>query len=233
MYFILTAKSLLWATLSVVSTITLFTAIYSPKWLIGPTDYNCVSSKSLSTETNNTVDSPYYEVRCRPSVGIYYRCKKINGNQHCGSFAVEGLATDSTMFPFVWKVGLVLMSSGVFVSFLMAVLAVVSFCKQSISKKSVFGIAGSGQGLAVLLYLIGVICFAAGWGSERVVMLCGTQSVPFVSADCTNGSGLYTAAFGIVLTFATAMLSGPADRATSSDKVALQLEQGENIVFLL
>jgi len=47
------------------------------------------------------------------------------------------------------------------------------------------------------------------------------------------GSGLYTAAFGIVLTFATAMLSGPADRATSSDKVALQLEQGENIVFLL
>ncbi|XP_015380069.1 PREDICTED: lipoma HMGIC fusion partner-like 2 protein [Diuraphis noxia] len=87
--------------------------------------------------------------------------------------------------------------------------------------------------LSVLLYLIGVICFAAGWGSERVVLLCGTQSVPFVSADCTNGSGLYTAAFGIVLTFATAMLSGPADRATSSDKVALQLEQGENIVFLL
>lgn len=41
--------------------------------------------------------------------------------------------------------------------------------------------------LLVLLYLIGVICFAAGWGSERVVVLCGTQSVPFVSADCTNG----------------------------------------------
>jgi hypothetical protein len=47
------------------------------------------------------------------------------------------------------------------------------------------------------------------------------------------GSGLYTAAFGVFLTFATAMLSGPADRATSSDKVALQLEQGENVVFLL
>ncbi|CAH1709506.1 unnamed protein product [Aphis gossypii] len=144
MYFILTAKSLLWVTLSIVSTITLFTAIYSPKWLIGPTDYNCLSSKLLSAETNNTVDSPYYEVRCRPSVGIYYRCKKINGNQHCGSFAVEGLSTDSAMFPFVWKIGLVLMSAGVFVSFLMSALAVVSFCKQSISKKSVFGIAGSG-----------------------------------------------------------------------------------------
>lgn len=48
MYFILTAKSLLWVTLSVVSTITLFTAIYSPKWLIGPTDYNCLSAKSLN-----------------------------------------------------------------------------------------------------------------------------------------------------------------------------------------
>jgi len=53
MYFILTAKSLLWVTLSVVSTITLFTAIYSPKWLVGPTDYNCTSSKSLSTESKS------------------------------------------------------------------------------------------------------------------------------------------------------------------------------------
>jgi len=97
---------------------------------------------------NNTLDSPYYEVRCRPSVGIYYRCKKINGHQHCGSFAVEGLSTDSLMFPFVWKIGLVLMSTGVFVSFLMSAMAVGSFCKQSIRKKSVFGIAGSGQGLA-------------------------------------------------------------------------------------
>lgn len=39
-----------------------------------------------------------------------------------------------------------------------------------------------------LLYLIGVICFAAGWGSERVAMLCGTQSEPFVSADCSTGT---------------------------------------------
>lgn len=38
-----------------------------------------------------------------------------------------------------------------------------------------------------LLYLMGVICFAAGWGSERVVMLCGTQAEPFVSADCMTG----------------------------------------------
>lgn len=53
MYFILTAKSLLWVTLSVVSTITLFTAIYSPKWLIGPTDYSCVSSKPPSTESKS------------------------------------------------------------------------------------------------------------------------------------------------------------------------------------
>ncbi|XP_025424994.1 LHFPL tetraspan subfamily member 2 protein [Sipha flava] len=233
MYFILTAKSLLWVTLSVLSTITMFMAIYSPKWLVGSVDYKCNSpNKLVLQDTNNNTD-PQFTATCRPSEGVYYRCTRINGNQHCGSFAVEGLSTDSSMFPTAWKIAVVLMSAGVFVSFLMSVMAVSSFCKQAIRKKSMFGVAGSGQGLAGLLYLIGVICFAAGWGSERIVRLCGAQSEPFVSADCTTGSGLYTAAFGVFLTFATAMLSGPADRATSSDKVALQLEQGENVVFLL
>lgn len=41
-----------------------------------------------------------------------------------------------------------------------------------------------------LLYLMGMICFAAGWGSERMVMLCGNQAEPFVSADCTTGTKL-------------------------------------------
>lgn len=101
----------------------------------------------FSTSADNNTDS-YYDVRCRPSVGIYYRCKKVNGNQHCGSFAVEGLSTDPSMFPTVWKVALVLMSTGIFINFLMSVMAVGSFCKQAIRKKSVFGVAGSGQGLA-------------------------------------------------------------------------------------
>lgn len=38
-----------------------------------------------------------------------------------------------------------------------------------------------------LLYMIGVIGFAAGWGAKRVMDLCGTQSDPFVSADCQTG----------------------------------------------
>lgn len=91
---------------------------------------------------------------CRPSVGIYYRCKKVNGNHHCGSFAVEGLATDPAMFPTAWKIAMVLMSVGIFISFLMSVMAVGSFCKQAIRKKSVFGVAGSGQGLAGKIFLL-------------------------------------------------------------------------------
>lgn len=104
----------------------------------------------LSTVTaveNNNTDS-FYDVRCYPSVGIYYRCTKINNNQHCGSFVDQGLATDPARFPIPWKIALVLMSTGVFINFLMAIMAVGSFCKQSICKKSVFGVAGSGQGFA-------------------------------------------------------------------------------------
>lgn len=89
-----------------------------------------------------------FDVRCRPSLGIFSRCKKINGIQHCGSFAVEGLATDSDMFPIPWKIAIVLMFSGILISIIMSIMAVCSFCKQSIRRKSIFGLAGSGQGLS-------------------------------------------------------------------------------------
>lgn len=102
---------------------------------------------SVAAAENNNTES-YYEVRCHPSVGIYYRCTKIGSVQHCGSFVDRGLATDPSRFPIAWKIAVVLMSAGIFINFLMAVMAVGSFCKQSIRKKSVFGVAGSGQGLA-------------------------------------------------------------------------------------
>ncbi|XP_050548532.1 uncharacterized protein LOC126910215, partial [Daktulosphaira vitifoliae] len=130
--------------LSLISTCTLFTAIYSPQWLVGPTEYECLLP-NLIKQINQTES---FDVRCRPSLGIFSRCKKINGIQHCGSFAVEGLATDSNMFPTPWKIAIVLMFSGIFISFIMSIMAVCSFCKQSIRRKSMFGLAGSGQGLS-------------------------------------------------------------------------------------
>lgn len=104
-------------------------------------------STVAANNTSNITD-PHYKVTCRPSEGVYYRCKQSRGYQHCGSFAVEGFSTDSSMFPTAWKVAVVFMSAGVFVSFLMSAMAVSSFCKQAIRKKSMFGLAGSGQGLA-------------------------------------------------------------------------------------
>lgn len=39
-----------------------------------------------------------------PSVGIFNRCTRIKGHSNCAVFAMDGLATDSAVFPTFWKV---------------------------------------------------------------------------------------------------------------------------------
>lgn len=39
-----------------------------------------------------------------PSVGIFNRCTRIRGQSNCAVFAMDGLATDSVVFPTMWKV---------------------------------------------------------------------------------------------------------------------------------
>lgn len=39
-----------------------------------------------------------------PSVGIFNRCTRIKGQSNCAVFAMDGLATDSVVFPSMWKV---------------------------------------------------------------------------------------------------------------------------------
>lgn len=40
---------------------------------------------------------------------------------------------------------------------------------------------------AGLFYIMGLVLYAAGWGSPRVVKLCGRDAGPFTVGDCTFG----------------------------------------------
>ncbi|XP_054263198.1 LHFPL tetraspan subfamily member 2a protein-like [Macrosteles quadrilineatus] len=212
---IITALSLVWVLLTITSTLAVFSAILTPKWLMGPIP--------LEVENGTIV----------PSVGIFNRCTRIKHQNNCAVFAMDGLATDSGVFPSLWKLSLVLFVLGLVVMVLSTMAAIISCCVQSINRKSIFTITGTVQATAGLFYIMGLVLYAAGWGSPRVVKLCGRDAGPFTVGDCTFGWAMYTGLVGTCLTFLTACLSVCAEKTTSSDKVSRKVERGQTLVCLL
>ncbi|OXU25736.1 hypothetical protein TSAR_012405 [Trichomalopsis sarcophagae] len=83
-----------------------------------------------------------------PTVGIYNRCIKLFGRNHCGNFNMEGLATDSSVFPGCWKASLFFMALGLTVMGITVVAALLGCCLQSVGRKSIFNLAGVAQAVA-------------------------------------------------------------------------------------
>ncbi|BES92986.1 unnamed protein product [Nesidiocoris tenuis] len=217
---IVTSLSLLWILLTIVATLAVFSALVTPKWLIGP--------QRILLDNGTAVSSS------APSMGVFNRCTQLNGGaRHCGIFALDGLATDSNVFPTTWKCSLVFFALGVTVMAFTAMAAVLSCCVQSVNKKSIFTVTGSIQAVAGILYLLGMVMYASGWGSRRVIRLCGEEAQPFYLGDCSIGWSVYSAILGIILTMITACLSVSAEKTTSSDRVSQHIEKGETLVCLL
>ncbi|KAL1131380.1 hypothetical protein AAG570_010997 [Ranatra chinensis] len=216
---IVTSLSLLWVLLTIVATLAVFSALFTPKWLIGPQRISYGNGSAVAIGA--------------PSVGVFNRCTRISGMRNCAVFAVDGMSTDPAVFPTLWKISLVFFTLGLTIMAFTGMAAVLSCCIQSINKKSIFTITGSVQALAGLLYILGMVMYAAGWGSARVVRLCGGEAHPFYLGDCSLGWSIYSAVFGITLTLITACLSISAEKTTSSDRVTRHIEKGETLVCLL
>nr|CAD7425277.1 unnamed protein product [Timema monikensis] len=244
-YVIVTARSLLWTILTLLATLAILSAVLTPKWLIGPL--------RVKNSENGTV-------MFSPSVGIYNRCTRLHGRQSCGPFSLHGLATDSQVnlkiiprqgfnytdrcaklvmfssvsevFPGWWKAALVFLCLGLTIMVLTVVTSVLSSCIQSVFKKSIFTLSGAAQAVAGICFILGILLYPAGWGSPRVIKLCGVEAAPFYPAECTLGWALYSAVVGVILTFLCSVLSVQAEVATSSDKVQFQIHQGRTLICL-
>lgn len=140
--------------LSLFATLIMISAFLNPSWLI--------AAPEEITFDNETVTY-------RPSVGVYAKCSKPLHFDHpiCTLLAVKGLATDSHIFPTLWKAAVVFLSIGKFVRFpkmkffnitlfvlgicIMSItvcMGLLSCCFQSIFKKSIFNISGAAQAAA-------------------------------------------------------------------------------------
>lgn len=81
-------------------------------------------------------------------------------------------------------------------------------------------------------YILGIMIYPIAWGEPRVVQLCGPEAASFYPGACSLGWGLYVAVVATVLTFISACLSVLAERATSSDKVQDQIDDGRTLICL-
>lgn len=101
-YLIVTARSLIWMLLSLIADLIMISAFLSPSWLVA-------APEKLNFDNETIV--------YQPSVGVYAKCSKPLNFYYpvCTLIAVEGLATDSDIFPTLWKIAVVFLGIGMFV----------------------------------------------------------------------------------------------------------------------
>lgn len=204
--------------MSLGAAVAILAALVTPRWLVGP------------PTTNETVNGTELYT---PTVGIFNRCTRLYGRIHCANFNIDGFGTHSSAFPECWKAALFFLALGMAVMTVTVLAALMGCCVQSIGRKSIFDLSGVGQSIAGIMYLLGMTLYLAGWGSERVQTLCGDKAAPFYLANCSLGWAFYCAVLGVVLTFASAVYSGQAEKSTASDKVQDKMNEGKTLICLV
>lgn len=153
-----------------------------------------------------------------------------NSGYHCGNFDLDGFMTDSSIYPIEWKLGMFFIATGFTVSSCAVVLSVLSGCRQSVFGKSIHSATGSCQVFAGILVLFCLFLHPLGWGSERVVTLCGPDAEAFYYSDCQIGLAMYSAILSVFLCFFCAYLSLLAESGNLRSVVKRRVEQGEKLV---
>lgn len=79
----------------------------------------------------------------------YFSCVLMNKAAfHCGTFDLDGLATDNSVYPLPWKISKMCIAVGFLIMTLTIFLTAASCCRQSIFGKSIHTITGSAQAIA-------------------------------------------------------------------------------------
>uniref|UniRef100_A0A8C4QQH6 LHFPL tetraspan subfamily member 2a n=1 Tax=Eptatretus burgeri TaxID=7764 RepID=A0A8C4QQH6_EPTBU len=222
-HIIITCRSLLWSVLSVLVSLAEISACLSPRWLSG---------SGGGTHSLILPSSSPLSVHRRTTLGLYNRCLMRHGTieeELCGPYAASFWELASTF----WQATTIFLGVGVLILTMVALLAPISLCRQSIFHKSIFNICGLLQAIAGLFLILGMLLYPAGWGSERVENICGRTSAPYQVGACSLGWPFYMAIAGIVGTFGCALLSTQAEQATSGDDVQDEIDKGNILICLL
>ena len=149
------------------------------------------------------------------------------GTYHCGAFDLNGFLTDGQIYPPEWKAAMFFVSLGLVIMCLTVIMSMASCCRQSLFKKSIHNLAGSGQVMAGISIMVALFLHPLGWGAQRVISLCGPDAEAFYPADCVIGSSMYCAISGLCFIFLSAFLSLKAEAANLRQH---RIEEGEVMI---
>ncbi|XP_034653727.1 LHFPL tetraspan subfamily member 2 protein [Drosophila subobscura] len=219
-YVIITSGSLVWFLCTLVADMLIAAALVTPRWLIGPAQpVNGLSSVSSSQRHS--------------SVGIYTRCKVMHQvGYHCGRFDLDGLATDSSVYPSEWKAAMFFISLGFALLSVTVLLTLLTCCRQSAFGKSIHNMTACAQVVSGISVMLALFLHPMGWGAARVQRLCGPEAEPFYPADCSIGISFYCGVIGILLTFAAAGISLKAESSNMRTRVRRRVEEGSKLVCI-
>ena len=142
-YVIVTVRSLLWTLLSIFVLLTELAAFMSAHWL--------VSSAKVNSGNNNTgtINSKHEEALYR-TTGLFIRCQQkdpfefLSVSENCRIYAHS---IGSIASPF-WVACCFFMALGILFLLMGALLSIISLCRRSLKKKSIFSISGILQAIA-------------------------------------------------------------------------------------
>ncbi|XP_039484267.1 LHFPL tetraspan subfamily member 2 protein [Drosophila santomea] len=216
-YVIITSASLVWFLCSLVADMLFAVALVTPKWLVGP-------AQGIDSNASHHRHS---------SVGIYTRCKVMHeGGFSCGRFDLDGLATDSSVYPGEWKAAMFFVTLGMSILSVTVLLTLITCCRQSACGKSIHNMTACAQVVAGICMMLALFLHPMGWRASRIQRLCGMDAEPFYPADCSLGVSFYCGIIGLLLTFTAAGISLKAESSNMRSRVRRSVEAGTKLVCI-
>merc|ERR1711997_1201564 len=124
-------------------------------------------------------------------------------------------------------------SLGLFVCVVTDLFALLTICCRRCLCCSVFTVCGTFQSFASILFTLGMLAYAAGWGSEQFSEKYCTNSGPFMLGElCKLGDAFWLALAGTVCTVLASSLAIWAYQSTRSNKAEELQSQGDRCICL-
>ncbi|TRY77150.1 hypothetical protein TCAL_00068 [Tigriopus californicus] len=243
---IVTIRTVLWYVMSLTATLLILVSLFTDRWLIGT--FSTTSLTNADTFVNsvsgiaNDIRGGDFAAITQPHVGLFLYCKVPEGKKFFEGECIPNMESIQTLFtdlddrkyPHTWRGAVLVFIIGLALMLLTDVFALLTVCCRQCLCCSVFTCCGSIQSFASMMFILGLVAYPAGWGSEIVSdTYCAGQSQPFMlGPNCSIGVAYWLAVAGTLCTVFSSSLAIWAYKSTKSVRSEMRQEDGERCICI-